>query len=76
MAAKPGGRRWKATLRDVDVDTCSGLPVETAYGADAADPIVNLMPALLDAVAAHATVGEIMNALADVFGRQREQPAI
>jgi methylmalonyl-CoA mutase N-terminal domain/subunit len=24
----------KATLRDVDVDTYSGLPVETAYGAD------------------------------------------
>jgi methylmalonyl-CoA mutase N-terminal domain/subunit len=34
------------------------------------------MPALLDAVATHATVGEIMNALAEVFGRHREQPAI
>jgi methylmalonyl-CoA mutase N-terminal domain/subunit len=44
--------------------------------ADAADPAVNLMPALLDAVATHATVGEIMNALAEVFGRHREQPAI
>jgi len=29
----------------------------------------NLMPALLDAARARCTVGEIMNALADVFGR-------
>jgi methylmalonyl-CoA mutase, N-terminal domain len=29
----------------------------------------NLMPALLDAAQARASVGEIMNALADVFGR-------
>ena len=29
----------------------------------------NLMPALLTAAEAHCTVGEIMNALADVFGR-------
>ena len=29
----------------------------------------NLMPALLEAARARCTVGEIMNALADVFGR-------
>jgi methylmalonyl-CoA mutase, N-terminal domain len=29
----------------------------------------NMMPALLDAAGARATVGEVMNALADVFGR-------
>ena len=29
----------------------------------------NLMPALLDATQARCTVGEIMNTLADVFGR-------
>jgi methylmalonyl-CoA mutase N-terminal domain/subunit len=29
----------------------------------------NLMPALLDAARARASVGEIINALADVFGR-------
>ena len=45
-------------------------------GADAADPTINLMPALLDAVTTQATVGEIMNALADVFGRHREEPVI
>ncbi|MCU1459825.1 MAG: methylmalonyl-CoA mutase family protein, partial [Actinomycetia bacterium] len=36
--------------------------------ADAAEPTVNLMPALLDAVAAYATVGEITAALEGVFG--------
>jgi methylmalonyl-CoA mutase N-terminal domain/subunit len=44
--------------------------------ADAGDTSVNLMPALLTAVDTHATVGEIMNAMAEVFGRHREQPAI
>ena len=44
--------------------------------ADAADPEVNLMPALLDAARAYATVGETMDALADVFGRYRETPVI
>jgi methylmalonyl-CoA mutase N-terminal domain/subunit len=43
---------------------------------DAADPTLNLMPALLDAVTTRATVGEIMNALAEVFGRHREEPVI
>ncbi len=42
--------------------------------ADAADPEVNVMPALLDAARAYATVGETMDALADVFGRYRETP--
>jgi methylmalonyl-CoA mutase N-terminal domain/subunit len=44
--------------------------------ADAADSSVNLMPALLDAVRAYATVGEVMDALAQVFGRHREDPVI
>ena len=44
--------------------------------ADAAEPTVNLMPALLDAVRAYATLGEIVDALADVFGRWVEQPRI
>ena len=29
----------------------------------------NLMPSLLEAVQVHCTVGEIMNTLAEVFGR-------
>jgi methylmalonyl-CoA mutase N-terminal domain/subunit len=43
---------------------------------DAADANVNLMPALLDAVNAYATVGEIVDALADVFGRWVEDPRL
>ena len=44
----------------------------TALSTAAADSTTNLMPPILDAVRAHATVGEIMNALADVFGRWTE----
>jgi methylmalonyl-CoA mutase N-terminal domain/subunit len=34
------------------------------------------MPAILDAVRAHATVGEIIEALAATFGRWTEDPVI
>jgi methylmalonyl-CoA mutase, N-terminal domain len=44
--------------------------------ADAAVPDRNLLPSLLDAVRALSTVGEIMGALADVFGRSTETPVI
>jgi methylmalonyl-CoA mutase N-terminal domain/subunit len=43
---------------------------------DAADPTVNLMPTLIDAVSSYATLGEIMNAMAGVFGRHVEVPTI
>jgi methylmalonyl-CoA mutase N-terminal domain/subunit len=43
---------------------------------EAADPEVNLMPALIDAANAYATLGETMRALADVFGRHTETPTI
>ncbi|MFP5319755.1 MAG: methylmalonyl-CoA mutase [Acidimicrobiia bacterium] len=36
----------------------------------------NLMPALLDAVRAYASEGEIVDALASVFGRWTEQPVL
>lgn len=45
-------------------------------GLDAADPNVNLMPALLDAVSARASIGEIVGALATVFGRHVEEPRV
>jgi methylmalonyl-CoA mutase, N-terminal domain len=41
--------------------------------ADAADPACNLMPAIFGAVRAYATVGEMVDSLADVFGRWRER---
>jgi methylmalonyl-CoA mutase N-terminal domain/subunit len=34
------------------------------------------MPAILDAVRAYATVGEIMEAMAVEFGRYRETPVL
>ena len=39
-------------------------------------PSVNLMPAIFDAVRAYATVGEIVGALAGVFGRWEETAVI
>jgi methylmalonyl-CoA mutase N-terminal domain/subunit len=44
--------------------------------SEAADPEVNLMPVLLDAVTARASLGEICRALGDVFGWWEESPAI
>jgi methylmalonyl-CoA mutase N-terminal domain/subunit len=43
---------------------------------DAADPEVNLMPALIDTVSTYATLGEIMATLTGVFGRHVEVPTI
>jgi len=37
---------------------------------------LNLMPALIDAAKSYATVGEMMSALADVFGRYVEVPSL
>lgn len=57
----------------------NGSAVSAALGsvrAAAADPPVNLMPVLVEAVRTYASVGEIMGALADVFGRHVEVPSI
>jgi methylmalonyl-CoA mutase, N-terminal domain len=43
---------------------------------EAADPDVNLMPALIDAAGVYATLGEMMRAMGDVFGRHVETPTI
>jgi len=42
----------------------------------AADPERNLMPTLIDAVRVYATEGEIMDALAGMFGRYVEKPVL
>ncbi|MCJ7672546.1 MAG: methylmalonyl-CoA mutase family protein [Acidimicrobiia bacterium] len=47
-----------------------------AVRAAATDPTTNVMPSLIDAVSARATVGEVTDALADVFGRYVETPVI
>jgi methylmalonyl-CoA mutase N-terminal domain/subunit len=43
---------------------------------DARSPEVNLMPGIIDAVKVYATEGEIINALADEFGRWDERATI
>ncbi|MGA1345829.1 MAG: methylmalonyl-CoA mutase family protein, partial [Ilumatobacteraceae bacterium] len=43
---------------------------------EAADPEINLMPTLIDAATAYATLGEIMGAMGTVFGRHVEVPTI
>jgi methylmalonyl-CoA mutase, N-terminal domain len=43
---------------------------------DAADPTVNLVPILIEAVETHATEGEVMAALGDVFGTYVEVPVL
>jgi methylmalonyl-CoA mutase N-terminal domain/subunit len=43
---------------------------------EAADSERNLMPALIEAVQAYVTEGEIMSALAEVFGRHTEVPVL
>jgi methylmalonyl-CoA mutase N-terminal domain/subunit len=43
---------------------------------DAADPNVNLMPALIDAVKVYASLGEIMKTMEQEFGRHVEVPVI
>jgi methylmalonyl-CoA mutase N-terminal domain/subunit len=43
---------------------------------EASDPNVNLMPSLIDAAKTYATVGEMMTALASVFGRHVEVPSL
>jgi methylmalonyl-CoA mutase, N-terminal domain len=42
----------------------------------ATDPNVNLMPVLIDAARAYASLGEIMDTLGGVFGRHVETPTI
>ncbi len=57
----------------------SDAGVASALGrlaADAAVPDINLMPAIFDATRAYATVGEMMDTLAGVFGRWEEQAVI
>ncbi len=57
----------------------SGAGVEVALArlaTDAGHSDRNLMPAIFEAVRAYATVGEMVNALADVFGRWEEHAVI
>jgi methylmalonyl-CoA mutase, N-terminal domain len=67
-------KRLQAVKADRDGDAVRAALDHLA--AEAADPEVNLMPALIEAVRTYATEGEIMNAMAEVFGRYVERPVI
>ena len=59
-------RRWRKSKRERSADDVRRTLDAVRRAAEARQ---NLLPALLDAARARATVGEVMNALADVFGR-------
>ncbi len=61
LRARRDATRWQAALRSVE---------------DAARNGANLMPAILEAVENHATVGEIASTLREVFGEYREAVVI
>jgi methylmalonyl-CoA mutase N-terminal domain/subunit len=66
--------RRVAAIRDVR----DGAAVEASLGAltEAARGEANLMPLILEAARLRATEGEIVDALAEVFGRYREPPRV
>jgi len=57
-----------------DRDSDAVFAALSRLGREAADPEVNLMPALIEAVRTYATEGEIIDTLAGVFGRHVETP--
>ncbi len=65
-------------LATVKHDRNDALVTETlaAVTAAAADPTVNTMPPILDAVRAYATVGEIIGAMKTQFGVQPEDTSV
>jgi len=67
-------RRLTKVRRDRDPNAVDAAL--TRVRADAAEEAVNLMPALIDAARAYATIGEIVDALAGVFGRWVEDPRL
>jgi methylmalonyl-CoA mutase, N-terminal domain len=67
-------KRLQTVKHDRNADTVRDTLA--AVTAAAADPTVNTMPPILDAVRAYATVGEVIGALETAFGRWEENAAI
>jgi len=70
--------RQRKRLAEAKANRADG-PVRSALNRvsdDARTSDVNLVPAILDAVRAYATVGEVVGALAGVFGRWTEDPVL
>jgi methylmalonyl-CoA mutase N-terminal domain/subunit len=70
--------RQRKRLESVKQDRDQGAVdrVLATLATEAADPERNLMPVLIDASKAYATLGEIMSTMGDVFGRHTEVPVI
>jgi methylmalonyl-CoA mutase N-terminal domain/subunit len=64
-----------AHVRQVRDDDAVALSL-ARLAHDAHDPEMNLMPALIQAAQAYATVGEMMGTMASVFGRHVEVPSL
>jgi methylmalonyl-CoA mutase N-terminal domain/subunit len=55
----------------------AGVDAALARVTDCAtEPTTNVLPSILDAVRAYATIGEIVDAMASVFGRWTEDPVL
>ncbi len=67
-------KRLAEVKRSRSADAVAGALAAVATTAAEAD--ANLMPPILDAVRAYATVGEIVTTLAGVFGRHTEVPSL
>jgi methylmalonyl-CoA mutase N-terminal domain/subunit len=67
-------KRLEIAHHDRNADAVRGSLEELRSAA--AEPTRNLMPVLIDAVRSRATLGEIMNTMAEVFGRYVEKPVI
>ena len=67
-------KRLQAVKADRDDDVVRSTLARV--GSAAADPTANLMPPIIEAVRSYATEGEIIDALASVFGRWVERPVI
>ena len=66
--------RLDAVRRDRDSEAVEKVLAKLAQ--EAADPEVNLMPTMIEASHAYATLGEMMSTMAGVFGRHTEVPTI
>lgn len=71
-------KKQRVRLSQVKQDRDDGAVADALdrLAKEAIEPEVNLMPALIDASRAYATVGEMMNTMAGVFGRHVEVPTI
>ncbi|NKB40974.1 MAG: methylmalonyl-CoA mutase [Ilumatobacter sp.] len=67
-------KRLNEVKQDRDAEAVEKVLAKLA--AEASDPEVNLMPTLVEASHAYATLGEMMGTMAGVFGRHVEVPTI